>query len=436
MKDRALYHLLMTSAQSARTLTSPEGALQIDAIVASLRIQRQSKDTYTLKWASPDGDREVSVPADHFRFYARGDVPSIVANRAPNLDDRKMNWLAAHQLWGTLLGDLTLQSLKVTPSLAMPSLGRAKSGSVFQSWLPVFVAMIASMLSRGVPNLIAASALTCVVSSLLGYRSDEKMARSVLGAMGGLICGTVAGLFVRPQLGTILAVGAGVSLLYFVSALIPSGRPDSGTSLSVVALAGVALSSAFAPAPFVFGAGILVLLDLCSIWVRGALRRSKLALGFLALVPVVATGARALMNKSVQLPTENSNNRWYLVFASVVLLATSAVAATHGVRDRFSSWLAPAILSGIGIASAAPWWTVNYSNALLVASVSASATLIVRHTFTLASPREVLSFSKSSLPTEPEPFLGPPPVAVSIGRRPTPPSLSSEQVPSEMAQPN
>jgi hypothetical protein len=337
MKSAALRHLLLATGE-ALAAAYPSRADSLDPVTASLSVASRP-DGYHLEWQnSQSGTCQLTVPTQRFAFYARGDVDSLVSKRADGLDLRRENWRAALQTWSEIVGDPDLVRLGDTLDLA------ARRGSAVNSQPALSGALIelacaciclilaiASTLSDG--KLIGAVALTGACSLLVAGFSGPRILNQV--SVFGVASGTA--LVIAPFLE--LGVGSIRSALFGVctcsAATVVSNNLRQSPHRWIGCCVAVA-SSWFAPWPFVAAAVFMLAADIAIASIQPGVKRRA---NFPALVTLFG------VDRSWLAPSAGSAGRPLGLLLVLVVVALSAIRATHGVWSQVSPQTAPAIVA-------------------------------------------------------------------------------------------
>ncbi len=352
MKDRTLYHLLMTSARSAQHIVDAATADRIEAISRTLVVERAARQPYHVSWTDTDGGRAIEIDSARFEFHLRGDVPSLVAKRRPNLDLRQSNWAEAHRVWGEVIGDDRLRHIEVTPSRTLPTPTRAALAPSLAGLPPALLAAAGALLAiRGDPPRSALAILFGAVAALVGHRLREAPLLTAVAVVAGAGLGYVVTLGSDVGVEALRAVTGGVALLVAVAELAPT-RHDRRLGVARVALAAVASAAALSIAPPVFTAVALGLVaaDIVALVVRG--ERARLAQYGATVVAVTVAGTilRATFDERPSLPggADSAATLWAWLLGTVVVIAALR-GATEGVRDRLAGSAAPAAAGIVGL---------------------------------------------------------------------------------------
>ncbi len=421
MKTRALYHLLMTSARSARTMVNSVDRARIDAISATLDVGRNNRGPYTLVWQEPAGVGRLEVAPGRFDFYARGDIASIVDRRPSGLDSRGTNWLEAHRVWGQIIGNRSLTGLEATPSRAMPANSKPVDSEIaFLGLLGAGLGLISATAALNATPRALAVPLLGATTAMLGHRVRERPGATAAAVGIGAASASLAAIAVGAEAAAVRSGLAGVAALLCVSELAPARR-DQGLGLAVSAcgLVGSALATSQAPVPFLSGAISLVGADLVGFWVRREPSRAA----------AMATTAAAAFGTGLLWRIQRTPSGLGSASATPLLTAAGAVAmlgcatfeATSGVRDRLSGWGAPV---AAGLAALYASRTSGISGVIVSAGCGAAAARVLtdRRLARRAEPSHEAPSAKANPSTAkpsaaPVTMSTPTPVSLRIGTR-------------------
>jgi hypothetical protein len=367
MKDRTLYHLLLTSGRSVRDLVDPAKQALIDEIAATLRVDRAGRGRLAIAWSQDDEIVVHEIVSARFTFHARGDVPALVQKRPEQFDVRQQNWLECHRLWGELIGDPTLQSMSSTPSRSMPLESVNRWSGAPTSAAAVGIGAVALALAHfGGPSGLVAAVCGASVGTL-GRRPIERSRRFALSTASGAAAAAAASIIGGAQPHHLREAAAGVAALLFASEMAPPAAADRHReATSLVAVAGLAGALALGSVGFALVAAGLLLADAIAMVLRSETRRLR----SIGLRGGLAIGGALLLRSfgswDNQFAADRTASALILAAAAALLGATSAIAASSGVVDRMSSWLAPVGVAILGLVSA-----LNGSSASMLAVVCA-----------------------------------------------------------------
>jgi len=347
MKDRALFHLMMTSARSVRSLV-PARESEIDQICSTLAISKEGRGPVLIEWRDNTATRSIEVDGKRFSFYARGDVAAIVARRRDGIDLRADNWDEAHRLWGELLGDEHLAQLKNAGGRAIPIPGPP----------PRRIARIALVCGPALALATTALALqssasTVALAVLIGALASAIVSPPQLPAFGLVPMGaallTVV-VVVDPSWTEARGPLAGVALIVAATRLAPDPTARAAHGAAGVVLAVLAAGGALAVTglPFVVGAAIVVVTAIILRQERTRLAATSLAAFVSIAIGVVATQATDRSPSGT--PDEaNAFAMFVLVVGAIALVLAAVNASVLGVRTHFAPVLAPVVLAVIAI---------------------------------------------------------------------------------------
>ena len=359
MKDKALYHLLQLRATQIEQGQSPDIREALSSLKGALRIEAAGP-FFMIRWRHHNKEHELSVPADDFAFYLRGDSKAGPSSR----DQREQNWQTALDLWKRLcaISDIVLDWDKVPRDLA-PHFGTtADRPKISDGFLGPTVAALAgaaaiAFLLRNIgPAAMAGQALAGFIAILslamfvpaLGNGHVLSPARPVGLAL--LAAGVVAA--------TALGLGLVVPALVFTTmALIELAAADHRTPAALMwplagALAGFLAAADGALAPT---AGVVVLGPvLIWLFVRYRMKTgnvAELALGFaLGLLAVVLGGVPPVLTAPLPAAPIMAGEAAIDWITTITATAAVIIACTwwiFGVTHRFTAWMS---LNAIAIA--------------------------------------------------------------------------------------
>ncbi len=408
MKDRTLYHLLTTSARSAQRLVDGPTAARIEEASRTLVVERASRQPYHLTWTDREGVHVIEIDSSRFEFHLRGDVPSLVAKRRPNLDLRQSNWAEAHRVWGEIVGDDTLRRLEATPSRAMPAPIRRSVPPTTVSLAPAFVAVVGAILAHvdQTPRPVIAAVLG-ITAAFIGHRLREALTVSLAGIAMGAALGVAAAWSADTSGEALRSVTAGAALLVAVAELAPTPADHrlGPVRVGLAVLATVAAIAAASPT-FIVGAAVLFVVDIVALVVRGDHRRLAAYVSVAAAASIAGLVLRAASDGPPTRPDGAGQAAtiavWVLGLA-VILVGTRA--ATEGVRDRLAGSAAPVVAGIIGI-------TEHGGGSAIAIMLAATLIALVARTAPIWLPHDRV------LPRPPPPPLPDPGVTVAIRARP------------------
>jgi hypothetical protein len=358
MKDRALYHLLMLSGRSVRSMVPSTRRGEVDAICATLTVDRPGRGHFVVRWETGDEMREQDIVSSRFTFYARGDVGSIVERRAPDLDLRKSNWLEAHRVWGELLDLEELRSTSEVPGRVPPTVADDVPFEASAVLVGV-IALISGSLPiwASAPVVLLAGVSALVVTLLVSLRAAPWM------AVATAVLAVITSVAVEPSGSGARSAVAGLALILAATHLVPAVELPRSARWFALAAAGTggALAAISAPQPAIIAAVVLVGIDLAACMLRDEPRRALRLL----LISVTVAAAGVALEQSIGgavVPAARLGDIWHVVIivATVMLAAWVAMRTTEGTRDRLSLWLAPGALAADALADGwlpqtAPW---------------------------------------------------------------------------------
>ena len=379
MKSRALYHLLMTSAQSARLLVPSHLADRINAIAETVSIDRHERDGYTLTWTENGVQSQTTVERARFAFYVRGDVSALVARRPATLDVRQENWAEAHRLWGELVGDTELSQLAAPPLRAIPTT-RDKPVRVTPAESGALLAGAAGLLGArsGLPALTYAIGLGLVAFGLIRRQSRVRLP-SIAAAVAAIAAATSASAVLggAADASGLRSTLASAALLLAVTALAPASRLGVRAVLPTgLACAAIGVAAANARPVFLVAGGSLVLADGMTLLLRSDVTRLRRFAAPLTVAVGCGTAARSLVSPAAA-GVRDASDGIVLALAAAVFVG-AVVGATHLSWDRASPWLAPAVTSVAALAVSGSRALLSLLLAMLAGQVAIAAVSAVR----------------------------------------------------------
>jgi hypothetical protein len=428
MKDKALYHLLMTSARSVASMY-PVYAAEILANSTSLKIERTPRSPFLLSWVVATGEtKSVSIESNRFVFYSRGDIASSVNRRTASFDLRDRNWIEAHRVWGAILGLPQLESLTVTPSRAMPVAHRSARHESVAPLVVTFGATAAAVIaaSGGFPGLTLGA--LCAIAPFLGYRVHAALKPSaMIWLLGCLIALVTSNVVESVSDDALRSLAAGTAALLLATELGVSRVTRRDTFQHVMCAFGLALAMAVAPIAFAAAAVILILVDV----VFAHLRRESIRARNLLSGLVGSVGLSLILDSVLaeRFALEMTGGGDSLIIASLIAIVACGGAvfgATHGVRDRVSGWLSCFIGPPVFVWAS---YRADYESASTIPLAAICAVVLARHLATGLlrwNGRIAISSTPNNEPLRIPVFVPlakpiddvPKPVAVQISRRP------------------
>lgn len=348
MKERALRHLLLASARSARLLVDEGTRRRIDEISATLSVSRSRGHGYVIEWIDPAGSGRHCVPSGQFAFYTRGDIDALVERRASGLDERSSNWLAAHRVWGEMVDAALLRSMVATPDLAIPVEGRpSPPGLGWAVWLSAGLALAAQAGSaRGWAAPIAVVLAAAVMG---GWRSAGDRRPVVFGTVVSATAASLSAVLVwlEPSPAVLPAAAAGLGAVLLSVGVVPGStcsRLWADPSAYGAALA-TGLLTTWAPKGFSVVAVVLVVVDLGAAALRGESMRLRFGLVAAFLALLAASLGAVLIDGRRPLAAADRSMLVLVGLAALVAVSVAVVSATHGVSDRLADAAAPTVLA-------------------------------------------------------------------------------------------
>jgi hypothetical protein len=398
VKDRALYHLLLSAARSARTMVVPAQAQRIDRLAEHLQVRRAGAGRCVVEW-SDGGPGRHEIAAGRFDLYRRGDVPALVARRPADLDARQSNWLEAHRLWGELIDDPGLANCATTPSRSVaPRSDASPAGNLMAA-----AALAAAAAAAVVPMVDAPWPVASAFGGLCVAGAVASPRQRMIVSFVGLLSAVGVAMWVRPAGGSMAAVAAGVGLLVAAAHLAP--RPARGVrSLLLTAAASVVAGAAMiGSAPiWLVGAGLLVTADGAAL----LLRRERYRLAVMTIAAASAALGGLVLRAVGEAGSVSSNGSPALALsvsvAALVILCLAMVRAVNGVHDRLSTWAVPVVVTPMLL------WEPRSEAALVLAMTTLAALLAATFLRRRSSPPPAVAQRESRTAVTGD-------VAVSIG---------------------
>jgi hypothetical protein len=359
MKDKALYHLLQLRATQIEQVQSPDIREALSSLKGALRIE-VAGPFFMIRWRHHNMDHELSVPADDFAFYLRGDSKAGPSSR----DQREQNWQTALDLWKRLcaISDIALDWDKVPRDLA-PHFGTtADRPTISGGFLGPTVAALAgaaaiAFLLRNIgPAAMAGQALAGFIAilSLAMFVPALGNGHVLSPARPGGLALLAAGVVAATALGLGLVAPA---LMFATMVLIELAAGDRRAPTALMwplagALAGflAAADGALAPAT-----GVVVLGPvLIWLFVRYRMKTRNvagLALGFaIGLLVVVLGGVPPVLTAPLPASPIMSGEAaidWITTITATVAVIIAGTWWIFGVTFRFTAWMS---LNAIAIA--------------------------------------------------------------------------------------